>query len=155
MKTKLRSLLAVPLVLGCSAAWSQDADDDTPGLPTQAAEQARGAAQLPEAAPKGLATAAEATIRLMDDDDDEVTNELELPMLPERGAPGQKGRDIAAEAKARRNDRDNFGRERAEEARNNASEAAEGRGRAEDLPDNVPGRPENRGRPDNPGRPNS
>ena len=152
MKTNFRLLLAAQFLLGCGAAWSQDADDDTPGLPTQAAEQAQDAAERPDAAAKGLARAAEATIRLMDDDDDDVTNELELPMLPERGARGQKGRDIAAEAKA---GRDNFGRERAEDARNNANEAAEGRGRAEDLPENVPGRPENRGRPDNPGRPNS
>lgn len=152
MKTNLRLFLAAPLVLGCSAAWSQDADDDAPALPVQAAEQARDAAQLPDAAAKGLSIAAEATIRLMDDDDDVVTNELELPMLPERGDRGQKGRDNAADAKA---GRENFGRDRADEVRNNANEAAEGRGRAEDLPDNVPGRPENRGRPENPGRPNS
>ena len=152
MNSKLKLLLAAPLVLACSAAWSQDADDDASELPQQAAEQAREAAGLPDAAAKGLGVAAEATIRLMDDDDDVVTNDLELPVLPERGARGQKGRDVAAAAKA---GRDNFGRERAEEARNNANEAAEGRGRAEDLPDNVPGRPDNPGRPDDPGRPDN
>lgn len=152
MKTRLRLLIAAPLMLTCSAAWSQDADDDTPELPEPAAQQARDNATLPDAAARGLDRAAEATIRLMDDDDDLVTNELELPMPPERTAPGQRGRDTAAEAKA---GRENFGRERAEEARNNAREAAEGRGRAEDLPVDVPGRPENPGRPDNPGRPSS
>ena len=152
MNTKLKLLLAAPLVLGCSVAWSQDAEDASPELPEQAAEQARDAAQLPDAAANGLAVAAEATIRLMDDDDDEVTNDLELPMLPERGAAGQRGQDVAAKARA---GRENFGRERAEEARNNAREAAEGRGRAEDLPDNVPGRPDNPGRPDDPGRPDN
>ena len=43
MNTKLRLLLVAPLVLGCSVAWSQDADDDAPELPQQAAEQAMGA----------------------------------------------------------------------------------------------------------------
>ena len=151
MNRKLSLIVIAPLALGFSAAWAQDMEPDTPELPSPAADEAREAATLPAAAADGLSIAAEATIRLMESDEDLVTNDLELPMLPPQGAAGQRGLDIASQAQS---GRDNFGQEVAEDARNNAREAVEGRGRAEDLPVDVPGRPENPGRPDDlPGGP--
>ncbi len=144
MNRKYALLLAAPLLLGLNAAWAQDTDEEEAEMLIPAAEQAREQAQLPderlpEAAAKGLSVAAEATIRLMEDDEDAVTNDVELPELPEQGVAGQQGLDIAADAMAGGKD---FGLEMADEARDSAQEATEGRGRAEDLPVDVPGRPD-------------
>ena len=154
MNRKINRLLVAPLLLGLSAAWAQD----EPALPEPAADKARNAAQLPDEAANGLDISAdkvenrpaEATIRLMndadDDDADTIMHELELPTLPEQGANGYRGLDIAAEA---RENGGAFGQSTADEARDNAAaaaeearERAEDRGRAEDLPPEVPGRPD-------------
>ena len=140
MYSKYRLLWTALLVLGFSAAGAQE-------LPEPANNNARDAAQLPAEAAEGLAIAAEktaglpeeATIRLMDDDEHLVTHDVQLPELPEEGAAGQQGLDIAGEAIAGGAD---FGQEMADEARDGAQDAAEGRGRAEDLPEGVPGRPD-------------
>ena len=137
MNRNLRLAWLIPLLLGFSTAWTQD--DGTPTLPAPAADPAEDAAQIPDAAAHGLATAAEATIRLMEDDDDEVTNDIELPELPAEGAEGQKGLDIASQAIDGGKD---FGLGVADDARNNAQEAAEDRGRGESVPEGVPGRPD-------------
>jgi len=153
MNRKNNWLLVAPLLLGLNAAWAQD----EPILPEPADDEARNAAQLPDEAAEGLAIAAdnvenlpaEATIRLMEDADaddaDAVMHEVELPTLPEEGAAGQQGLDIAAQAIT---GGEEFGRGIAEEARDKAADAAEealeraeDRGRAEDLPPDVPGRP--------------
>lgn len=148
MNRKFHLLWTLPLLLGFSAAWAQDAEEDpAPILPDPAVGEP---AELPDAADQGLAIArdktaglpGEATIRLMDDDDDLVTNEIQLPDLGE-DHPGRKGLDTAA--RAIENGKQ-FGRDRADEAKSNAmdqaQDAAEGRGRAEDFPVDVPGRPD-------------
>lgn len=144
MNRKISLLWTVPLVLGFSAAWAQDAEEElAPMLPDPAVGEP---AELPDAADNGLTTArdktaglpGEATIRLMDDDDDLVTNEVELPELPPKANFGQRVADDARDGGVN-------GREIADEARDLADEAqdaAEGRGRAEDLPVDVPGRPD-------------
>ncbi len=138
MNRKFGLILVAPLLLGFSAAWAQDTDEDAPELPAAAAEEARDAAQLPDAATYGLNTAAEATMRLMEDDEDEVTHDVELPTLPE-GAEGDRGLATAADAIAGGAE---FGLEMAGDAADAAQDAVEGRGRAEDLPVDVPGRPD-------------
>ena len=137
-------LWTLPVLLGMSTVWAQDAEEETtPMLPDPAVAEP---AALPDAAEQGLAIArdktaglpGEATIRLMDDDDDLVTNELELPELPAAAAFGQSVGERA------RNGEIN-GLDIADEARglaDEAQDAAEGRGRAEDLPKDVPGRPD-------------
>lgn len=143
------------MLLGFSGAWAQDEDAE---LPEPAADEARDAAQLPEAAAEGLAIAAEntaglpaeVTIRLMDDADEEnggaVTNVVQLPILPDEGVAGQQGLDTAANAIA---GQDSFGFDTAADARGTAANMAESaqsgvedRGRADDLPVDVPGRPD-------------
>ena len=155
MNRKFTLVWTAIMLLGFSGAWAQDEDA---ALPEPAADEARDAAQLPEAAAEGLAIAAEktaglpaeATIRLMDDADDEnggaVTHDVQLPTLPGDGAAGQQGLDTAAEAIEGRN---SFGFDKAADARATAADMAESaqsgvedRGRAEDLPVDVPGRPE-------------
>lgn len=154
MNRKYHLIWVLPLVLGFSVAGAQE-------LPEPADDEARNAVAtqgLPADAADGLAIAAEktaglpeeATIRLMDDADEEdaeaVTHEVSLPTLPDEGASGQQGLDIAGQAMA---DGEAFGRRQAEDARENAADAAEnaqdaaeGRSRAEDLPVDVPGRPD-------------
>ncbi len=154
MNRKFILLLSAPLLLGISTAWAQDAE-----LPGPADDEARRASdQLPDAAAAGLTIAgentaglpAEATIRLMDDADEEnggaVTNDVQLPILPDEGVAGQQGLDTAADAIA---GQDSFGFDAAAKARDTASDMAEStqsgieaRGRADDLPVDVPGRPE-------------
>ncbi len=159
MNRKFSLLWTIPLLLGASAAWAQE---EEPMLPDPADDEARAAAQLPDAAAEGLAIAgeqtaglpAEATIRLIDgaEDDDgiAVTHEVELPELPPEGAAGQQGLDIADQAI---NGRDDFGHDMAGDAiddaidnahdlAEDAQDAAESRGRAEDLPVDVPGQPD-------------
>lgn len=151
MNRKFNLLCTFSLVLGFGVVGAQE-------LPDPADDEARNAAQLSAEAADGLAIAgektaglpAEATIRLMEDADEEesgaVTNEVALPVLPDEGAAGNQGLEIAGQAIAGGED---FGRDMAGEALENAldlaedaQDAAEGRGRAEDLPADVPGRPE-------------
>ncbi len=144
MNRKFTLLWMAPLLLGFNAAWADD------GLPDPAADEAHGNAQIPEAAAAGLGIAAEktvalpaeATIRLMGDADDEdsaaVTADIELPMLPDEGAEGQRGLDTARSAFSAADNASDYGEDIAE----NGAENIENRGRAEDLPVDVPGRPD-------------
>ncbi len=132
MSSKFSMLWTVPLLLGFSAAWADNHEEDEVGLPYPAADDARDVAQLPEAAADGLATAAEATMRLMEDDEAEVTNEVELPSdLPAAADFGQSVADQAINGEI-------DGQDIALEAQ----EAAEGRSRGEGLPEGLPGRPD-------------
>jgi hypothetical protein len=171
MNRKFTLLLMAPLLLGFNSAWADNhEDDDAAGLPDAAADEARENAQIPEAAAEGLAIAAEktaglpseVTIRLMDDADSEgseaVTADVQLPTLPDEGAEGQQGLNSAADAIAGRG---SFGSDIAADALENAAGVAEdardnveNRGRAEDLPVDVPGRPDTPDVPDVPQPPN-
>jgi hypothetical protein len=128
--------MAALLLLGTGAAWAQDGDGDN----------------------------AETTIRLMGDADaelpDVVINDISLPEAAtvdlEAISNARKGLDVANEKRAQRND----GLRNASEARERASEMAdeargnvENRGRAEDLPGDVPGRPDRPERPERPETP--
>jgi hypothetical protein len=159
MNKKLTLLWAAPLLLGFNAALADNhEDEDTVGLPDAAADAARENAQIPEAAAEGLAIAAEktaglpseATIRLMDGADDEgsaaVTSDVQLPTLPDEGAAGQRGLDTAADAFSAADD----ARENAADIAEDALDNIENRGRAEDLPVDVPGRPDTPDVPDVP-----
>lgn len=162
-------LWTATLVLAFGAAGAQEPAE--PMLPDTADDAARDAVAtqgLPAEAAEGLAIAQdnidrnapelpqEATMRLMEDDEDSVTHDVELPDLGE-DHPSYKGLSTAADAIAGGR---SFGEDRAAAARDNAAEAAENardnvenRGRAEDLPVDVPGRPDMPDLPDNPGRP--
>ena len=141
MNRKFTLLWMAPLLLGFNAAWADD------GLPDPAADEAHGNAQIAAAAAAELEIAtvalpAEATIRLMGDADDEdsaaVTADIELPMLPDEGADGQRGLDTARSAFSAADNASEYGEDIAE----NGAENIENRGRAEDLPVDVPGRPD-------------
>ena len=159
MNRKFTLLLMAPLLLGFNAAWADNHEDDAVSLPDAAADAARENAQIPEAAAEGLAIAAaktaglpsEVTIRLMDDADSEgseaVTADVQLPTLLDEDSEGQWGLHTAADAIAGRG---SFGSDTAADARDNV----ENRGRAEDLPVDVPGRPDTPNVPDVPQPPN-
>ena len=144
MNRKFTLLWVAPLLLGFNAAWADD------GLPDPAADEAHDNAQIPEAAAEGLAIAAEktaalpaeTTIRLMGGADDEdsaaVTADIELPTLPDEGADGQRGLDTAAGAFSAADDALDSAADAAQDAAGNI----ENRGRASDLPVDVPGRPD-------------
>lgn len=141
MNRKFTLLWMAPLLLGFNAAWADD------GLPDPAADEAHGNAQIAAAAAAELEIAtvalpAEATIRLMGDADDEdsaaVTADIELPTLPDEGADGQRGLDTARSAFSAADNASQYGDDIAE----NGAENIENRGRAEDLPVDVPGRPD-------------
>lgn len=164
MDRKLTLLWTAALLMGAGVALADEHESGDPAgsepaavLPAPAADVARESAELPAAAASGLARAAEATIRLMDDADaglpDEILNEISLPELPDR-AQGQGGRGL--DRAGENNGRSGIGREVAEgmreNARENASEMAsearenvEQRGRSEEMrPDDIPRPP---GRP--------
>ena len=154
MNRKFTLLWMAPLLLGFNAAWADNhEDEDAAGLPDPAADEARGVARINEAATKGLTIAAEktaglpaeATIRLMNDADGEdsaaVTHDVELPTLPAEGAAGEQGLALASNAMA---GQELFGLDMADDAADaaqNAAENIENRGRAEDMPADLPGRP--------------
>ena len=148
MNRKFTLICMAPLLLGFNAAW---ADDGL--LPDPAADEAHDNAQIAAAAAVGLEIAAEktaglpaeATIRLMNDVDDEdsgaVTHDVELPPpLPDEGAAGQRGLDTATAAGAFSAADDAL--DNVVDAAQNAAGNIEDRGRAEDIPGDVPGRPD-------------
>lgn len=143
MNRKFALLWTVPLVLGFSSAWADDhhgETDENASFGAQiAAEAQAGGVDGQSVADRARALGgAEVTIDLMDDDDDLVTNEVELPEPPARAAFGQSVAERARNGEVN-------GRDIADEARDladAAQDAAEGRGRAEDLPADVPGRPD-------------
>ena len=138
MNRKFTLLWAALFLLGVSAAWA-----DGHVLPDPADDDAL--AQLPVEAATGLQIAAdktaglpeEATIRLMnnadDDDAQAVTHDVQLP-----DADGI-GLDTARSAFSAADNASDFGEDIAENGADNIAD----RGRAEDLPVDVPGRPDN------------
>jgi hypothetical protein len=87
MNRKIALICALPLALGLSTAWAQDDEEEEVryGLPGPAAHEARDASGVMENdnAQAGLATANEATMRVMDDAEagrpDAVTATIPLP----------------------------------------------------------------------------
>ena len=144
MNRKFTLICMAPLLLGFNAAWADD------GLPDPAADEAHDNARIAAAAAAGLDVAvvktaglpAETTIRLMGDADDEdsaaVTANIELPVLPDEGADGQRGLATALSAFSAVDDALDSAADAAQDAAGNV----EDRGRAEDLPVDVPGRPD-------------
>lgn len=138
MNRKFSLLWMAPLLLGVSAAWA-----DEHGLPAPADDEARDNAQIADAAAAGLVIAAdktadlpaEVTIRLMnnadDDDAQAVTHDVRLPDAEGIGlATAQSAFSAADNARE-------FGDDIAE----NGADNIQDRGRAEDLPVEIPGRP--------------